>query len=257
MRGVSSRAMLTVVICSIDREKFRRVVEMYARVLHGVEHEIVGVHDARSMCEGYARAMSRARGERVLFSHDDVELLGGNVGARVARGFEAFDVWGVAGATRVAGAGWVRAGPPHIYGQIAHRAGNEGVYTVCVYSAPSRRVGGMRVLDGVLLGATREAVERVGFDGSTFGGFHLYDVDFSFRAHLEGLRVGVVCDLGVVHFSGGSFDARWEEDAARFESKHAGRLERPAQGRFQFSAVRVGSAEEALGVMTPEHWGAE
>lgn len=249
--------MLSVVICSIDREKFRRVVEMYARVLKGVEHEIVGVHDAASMSEGYNRGAARARGERLLFSHDDVALLVPDAGARMSGHFERFDVWGVAGATRVVGAGWVRAGPPHIYGQIAHQAGGAGPYTVCVYSAPRRWVAGVRVVDGVLIGATRGAVERVEFDEETFRGFHVYDVDFSLRAHLAGLRVGVACDLAPVHFSGGAFDANWEADAARFEAKHAGVLERGPEGRFQFSAVVVRTAEEARGIMAPGHWEGE
>ncbi len=249
--------MLSVVICSIDREKFGRVAAMYARVLKGVEHEIVGIHDAASMSEGYNRGAKRARGDRLLFSHDDVALLAADAGARVTTHFERFDVWGVAGATRVAGAGWVRAGPPHIYGQIAHQAGGAGAYTVCVYSAPRRWVGGIRVVDGVLIGASREAVERVGFDAETFRGFHVYDVDFSLRAHESGLRVGVACDLAPVHFSGGAFDVNWEADAARFEAKHAGVVERAPAGRFQFSAVVVRTAEEALGIMTPGHWEGE
>lgn len=249
--------MLSVVICSIDRVKFARVAAMYARVLKGVAHEIVGVHDARSMSEGYNRGAKRARGARLLFSHDDVELLAPDAGARIGGHSEAFDVWGVAGATRVAGAGWVRAGPPHIYGQITHQPGGAGPLTVCVYSAPRRAVGGMRVIDGVLIGATRASVERVGFDEETFQGFHVYDVDFSLRSHLAGLRVGVACDLGVLHYSGGAFDAKWEADAARFEAKHAERILPAPEGRFQFSALVVRTPAEALAAMSPGHWAAE
>ena len=41
--------MISVVICSVTPEKYKAVCASYARCLAGTPHEIVGVHDARSL----------------------------------------------------------------------------------------------------------------------------------------------------------------------------------------------------------------
>ncbi len=51
-------------------------------------------------------------------------------------------------------------------------------------------------------------------------GFHGYDVDFTLRAAQAGWRLAVASDLGVVHRSYGSFDARWEATARKVTAKH-------------------------------------
>jgi len=59
------------------------------------------------------------------------------------------------------------------------------------------------------------------FDQVMFDHFHLYDIDFSYRAYLRGYRLAVCRDIFLVHDSGGSFDAVWKEYRKRFESKFA------------------------------------
>jgi hypothetical protein len=64
-----------------------------------------------------------------------------------------------------------------------------------------------------------EAVEEVAFDSATFDGFHLYDIDFSDRAHLAGFRVSVTHDIVIAHKSAGNFDETWKICANRFLAK--------------------------------------
>ena len=88
-----------------------------------------------------------------------------------------------------------------------------------VYNPAPDVSAGLQAIDGVFMAATREAVAATGFDATAFDGFHLYDIDFSYRAHLAGLRVGVTSDIVLRHDSEGGFDARWEEYARRFVAK--------------------------------------
>jgi hypothetical protein len=60
---------------------------------------------------------------------------------------------------------------------------------------------------------------RVGFDESTFDGFHFYDLDFSYRAARAGLRLAVTTNIVAVHESVGRFDADFEKYGARFRGK--------------------------------------
>ena len=96
-----------------------------------------------------------------------------------------------------------------------------GVWTFSIRSA---RPCDLVILDGVLLAARREVFTAVPFDAETFDGFHLYDVDWSYRASRSGFRLGVASDLLIVHASRGAYDEVWQYYADRFCAKHgAGR----------------------------------
>ena len=60
----AGRPRISVVICSIDPRKFERVTASYRQRFAGHALEIIGVHDARSLAEGYNRAATRATRRR-------------------------------------------------------------------------------------------------------------------------------------------------------------------------------------------------
>jgi GT2 family glycosyltransferase len=214
--------LISVIICSRDDHKWERVSAMYRGVLPDAEQ--IRIADARSLSEGYNRGMWQATGDYLVFSHDDVEVLNGDsFAARVSEHLDRFDVIGVAGTTRVVHPGWTIAGVGHVHGRIA-TPGAGGSFGVFFYSREREPVGEIQALDGVWLAAKREVARQLQFDARTFDGWHLYDVDFSFRSHLAGFQVGVCPDLNLLHFSGGNYDDAWEVYARRFLGKHAGRF---------------------------------
>ena len=95
-----------------------------------------------------------------------------------------------------------------------------------------------------------------GWDAQTFTGWHLYDTDFSYRAHLAGLRCGIVSDLHLLHYS--HFEKRGVEQsrdfrvpAKAFFEKHKATLP-PVPPKWLAWApgrVKVDTREEALEVM--------
>ncbi|MCL4760200.1 MAG: hypothetical protein KJ018_00160 [Burkholderiales bacterium] len=207
-----------VVVCSNRPARFARAVAAYRRALAGVPLQIVGIHDARSLCEGFLRGLRASRGDVVLLSHDDVDILAPDFAARLFGALARFDVVGVAGATRLTGPAWGWAGHPHVHGWITHRPGGNGEWRPAFWS-PWPLVAQAVVLDGVFIAARRDVFDAVGFDAAAFDGFHCYDVDFTWRAARAGLRIGVCGTLGLVHDSLGTFDARWQAYAARFVAK--------------------------------------
>jgi hypothetical protein len=235
---------ISVVICSVDSDKFQRACALYERLLTGVTHEIVGIHDARSLCEAYNRALRDAQGEIVIFSHDDVDILAPDFAAKLVAALGRFDVIGVAGATRAAGPAWSWAGHPHVHGWITHRSAANGGWLVSI-SSPWPIVGGAEVLDGVLLAGWRRAFEAVTFDATTFDGFHFYDVDFTLRAARAGWRVGICAELLLVHESEGRFDADWRRYADRFRAKYP-ELDAPVGVSHRYEARMPGTREAAM-----------
>src|SRR5688572_18782910 len=160
------------IICSIDAAKFEAVTRAIGQRMAGEPHEIIGIHDARGICEGYNRGAARAVGERLVFCHDDIDLLGDDFSRRLAAGLAAYDLIGVAGTDKLVAASWLSAGPPHIFGQVAHVLTDPGGgYMIDQYGIPRRVIDrGIQALDGLFLAARRAVWERLRFDEETFGG---------------------------------------------------------------------------------------
>ena len=227
--------MVSIIICSIDDGRYASVSEDYRRSFAGIPHEIIRIDDARSLAEGYNRGIDRAGGDFLLFSHDDIRIVTRDFGARCLAHLQSCELLGIAGSAVLAGSSWINAGWPHTAGQvggdiIGGDAHERGTIAVSVFGSGPELVGGMRALDGVVLFVRRALAQELRFDQETFDGWHLYDIDFSFRAVLAGHQLAVANDLLVVHASQGRFGPEWEGYARRFMKKFDGEL--PAPGTF-------------------------
>jgi GT2 family glycosyltransferase len=123
-------------------------------------------------------------------------------------------------------------------------------YVVFPFGVHSRSASEIQAIDGLFFAARRSVVEKVGFDAATFDGFHHYDLDFSFAAHLAGFRLGIVNDIPILHASWGGQNEDWKRYAARFTGKYAGRLHPMAPRPFSYSWVHVRTRAEMIEVMT-------
>jgi hypothetical protein len=214
----AARQSLSIVVCSNRNARYATMVASYDRALGDWPHEFVRIADATSLAGGYQRGLTAASGEVVIFSHDDVELLASDFGARLTRRLAECDLLGIAGATRATGPAWPYAGWPWLHGSVIYPEGRG--YRVAVYSRGVPLARGIRVMDGVFLAMKRDAALRIGWDAETCDGFHGYDVDFTLRAAQAGLALAAASDLGVVHQSSGSFDEHWIAAARKLAARH-------------------------------------
>jgi GT2 family glycosyltransferase len=246
--------MFSIITCSIQPEKFNAVGLMYQQVFAGTQWELIGIHDAKSLAEGYNRGVDRARGDVLIFAHDDIEVLSPRLPQRLMNHLEKFDLIGLAGTTRLIAPGWVFAGPPYIFGQVAHPAPDGPLINVAIYGVPRRAIGGIQALDGLFMACRRSLLNRIKFDELTFDGFHHYDTDFSHNAFRNGLRVGVVCDINLFHQSGGNYDEKWHRSAEKFTQKWlAHQYPLPAR-KFVWAGIQVATKAECLEIMNPTYW---
>lgn len=223
--------LVSVIICSIDPHQFAQASASWRRALAGVDCEVVGIHDARSLAEGYERGIDRARGELLVFSHDDVDVVTPDSAARLQAHLARFDLIGIAGTKRLVGGGWYFAGDPHDFMLVISPHPQTGRPVLLLEGAGPLIVPDIQALDGVFFATKATIARELRFDAATFDGFHLYDLDFSFRAHLHGCRLAVCRDLVLVHASSGSFDPNWNEYRLRFEAKFAAVLPAPVARR--------------------------
>ncbi|SRR5216684_3186832 len=206
--------MLSVIVCSIQPEKQRAIRAEYTRALTGEAHELILIDNARSLCEAYNRGFADCRGEIIIFSHDDIEILSTRFTTILEESLASLDLVGVAGTSRLAGSSWNSAGKPYLHGRIIHAV--NGYALLDDFGPPSENV---EALDGVFLAARRQVCEAVPFDDKTFDGFHFYDLDFSHRAFLRGFKIGT-CEIELAHHSLGLRDSEWRRYADRFVAKH-------------------------------------
>jgi GT2 family glycosyltransferase len=241
---------ISIVICSIDDERFRQVTASYAERMGDARYEIIRIPDARSLCEGYNRGLDQSSGDVVIFSHDDIEILTPDFRERLTGHLRLFDVVGIAGTTRLLDGRWNSAGQPWVHGQCVQPALGDGEgYNVEIYGqAEHLAQPNIHALDGVFLATRRAAAKEVRFDAKTFDGFHLYDIDFTFRAFRAGLRLGVCNDILLYHASRGGYrDPAWRTYFERFQRKFARKLDPGPPGVATLHAREpVRTKEEAL-----------
>ncbi len=235
VRGVS------VLICSPSAERAAKAEAMHRRLFAEVPHEIVVIGNARSMAEGYNRALAQARYELVVLAHDDIEILNPDFAARLLRALDRHDLIGIAGTRKLDGGAWHLAGYPQLAGQIGMPSPDDG-YVVTLYDVATPETGGLQALDGLFLACRRETALRLAFDADAFDGWHLYDLDFSLRAARAGLDCASCNDLLIVHGSQGRYDENWRKYAERFLAKH--KLQAAAAAQPEFISLGVRSAEE-------------
>jgi GT2 family glycosyltransferase len=241
--------MFSFIICSINQPRFQAICANITSIMAQTPFEIVRIADAGSLAEGYNRGFAASRGEFLVFCHDDIEILAMDFPIRLAKHFEKFDVVGVAGTSRLICGAWISAGPPFIFGQVAHVNRQNNCYDISIYGVTGRAKGNIQAVDGLFIAAKREVLQKVFFDAATFDHFHLYDLDFSFSAHLAGYKVAVANDLLIVHASGGSYDQRWQTYKQRFETKHKAHLQTARPLQYQMGLIRVATKADAAAAM--------
>ncbi|MDR0565045.1 MAG: glycosyltransferase family protein [Azoarcus sp.] len=220
---MNPNASFSVIVCSIDALKFTQTSQCYERILNGFSYEIIGIHDAHSLAEGYNRAINRSRGDFLIFSHDDILILDSCFGHKISRRLQDFDILGMAGSRRAEGACWFSSG--NLFGAIAHAYLDENKLELSLWSThPWPVVDGIQCIDGLCIMTRRDVAEEIRFDETTFDGFHLYDLDFSFSAWQAGKKLGVCCDIPVIHASTGSYDKKHAYYSRLFIEKHRSAL---------------------------------
>ncbi len=235
---------ISAIICSIRPEYFANIKTKLTAQFARHRFEVIGIHDAKSLCEAYNRGAARSYGDILIFCHDDIDIVHADFGDRLLNHLASFDAVGVAGASKLVDADWGHAGLPHVHGQIIHKPPGQADALYFAAGLQAQVVENIQALDGVFIGMHRKVWETVRFDETTFDGFHVYDIDFSYRAHLAGYRLAVPLDLLLIHFSTGGYDLKWQAENKKFLRKFPALSGLPAVHRHSHLQVKLKTLEQ-------------
>lgn len=232
--AVDRLGAVTVGFCTVQPERAERARASLARALAPAAVTFDVIDDARSLAEAFNRILDRATGDVVVLCHDDIEVLDASIHDALADALAVADLAGVVGAERVTGPAVLWAGHPYLHGGIAYPR-DGGRIDATLFSLRRGVAGGMRALDGVFV-ALGPRARALRFDAATFDGFHFYDLDFTWRAYRQGLRLAVATGIHLAHLSEGDFGDSWQRYAERFRSRHPALAGVPAGPHHAYGA---------------------
>lgn len=177
-----------------------------------------------SLTEIYNKGLKDAKYDYVAFIHNDIEFDTKNWGLVLTKIFdnnEEYGIIGVAGSKFLHNSGKWWENTNSMYGIVNHQ--KDGKKWASVYSQESpNNLEEVLCLDGVFFAVDKNYIKNQ-FD-ETYKGFHFYDITFTFKNYLNGVKLGVTTDIRITHNSIGETNQQWEDNRQQFVNQYKDNL---------------------------------
>lgn len=177
----------------------------------GVPYDLFLYHntEGESLTKIYNNALGISKHDIILFIHDDIEFINGNIGSIVKNIFKnnkEYGIFGVAGsATFDEGGSWWNYNEK--YGQVLHRNGSNSWLT-CFSDAFNEDLKEVVVIDGLFMAVYRKRIKQK--FNEDFVGFDFYDITFCIDNYLtKEVKIGVTTKIKLAHMSIGERKPQW------------------------------------------------
>ncbi len=191
-----------------------------------------------SLTQVYNMALEKSSNDIVVLCHDDIYFEKNNWGNKVLKHFkrnEEFSILGVAGSRYLPPSGRWWEIPTEMFGVVNHE--HQGKKWTSKYSEPKgNKLDETIIVDGLFIALNKNKIKHKFHEDVK--GFHFYDVDFCFRNHLEGIKIGVFYDVRITHKSIGMTNDSWEKNRQQFVSTFTKKLPLLLPTKFEKRPVR-------------------
>ena len=251
--------MISVIVCSIKPPEWTLHERNVAKTVSAV-HEYIRVDNrnaATGICSVYNRGARQARGDILVFVHEDVFFMEQGWGGVLERKFSADPSVGLVG---VAGTqylcadkmSWNFAGRPFLKGRVVHELDGGKEFFMTAFSLDKADAGAVAV-DGLFFAVRRDLFKTIRFDEETFDKYHFYDLDICMQVRRTH-KIMVTWDILVKHLSAGKPDDVWRAYGHKFLEKHKNELPANCSGiEPDFSVKReMGISVDLKGKVTQE-----
>ena len=173
-----------------------------------------------SLTEVYNKILNDSKNNIVILCHDDIYFDSKNWGQKILNHFKRNDEYGIlglAGTTNMPKSAKWWEDFSKMRGIVNHEHGGkkwESKYS----SSLGNQIDDVVLVDGLFIVINKKNIKK-NFN-EEIGGFHFYDVDFSFRNFIEGVKIGVMYDVRVTHKSIGQTNEQWEKNREVFAEKY-------------------------------------
>jgi hypothetical protein len=177
----------------------------------------------KSLTQVYNEIIDESTNDIIIFCHDDIEFDTPNWGKRIIKHFEKsdFGILGVAGTTEMPKSGMWWEDKRKMVGIVNHK--HEGKKWESKYSKSwGDSISESCIVDGLFIAIDKTKIKER-FDENV-GGFHFYDVYFSVKNFLGGVKIGVIFNVRLTHLSIGQTNESWEEKRQVFSTEYEDKL---------------------------------
>jgi GT2 family glycosyltransferase len=177
------------------------------------------INNGESLTKSYNRGLKMVNNRIVVFCHDDIIFEKNGWARKLLENFKNSDygIIGIAGTTNLHESGRWWADPTKMVGSVKHR--NNGKTWESKYSGKFKnKIIETIIVDGLFFAIDKDKIKEE-FDESVKG-FHFYEIDFCFRNHLKGVKIGVTFDVKVIHKSIGQTNDEWDKNREFFIEKY-------------------------------------
>lgn len=218
--------MISIIICSINKAALQKVKENITNTI-GVPFEIIAIEnsiDSLGICTVYNKGATQAQYDIFCFMHEDIFFETIGWGHKVIAHLKPLSV----GLIGLAG-GCIKSWVPSSWSSLIYASEinyiqhfknggrQEKIYRTNTLEDDAV-IKKVVCIDGFWMCTRRDVFTKYTFDDKTFTGFHGYDIDFSLQV-FTGYEVAVIFDILVHHYSEGSFDKAWIENAILVSDK--------------------------------------
>jgi glycosyltransferase involved in cell wall biosynthesis len=173
-----------------------------------------------SLTEVYNKIINDSSNDIVVLCHDDIYFDTKNWGNKILNHFKRnkdYGVLGLAGTTNMPKSAKWWEDFSKMKGIVNHE--HEGKKWESKYSASKgNQLDDVVLVDGLFIVINKQNIKKNFNEG--IKGFHFYDVDFSFRNFIDGVKIGVMYDVRVTHKSIGQTNEQWEKNREVFAEKY-------------------------------------
>ncbi len=209
-------AMISIIICSRKADIPDSLKQNINETI-GSEYELCIIDNSKNQYNiftAYNEALKSAKGDLLIFAHDDVvRYHTQNWGKNIENHFAEDSQLGLIG---VAGSHFMPDFPAEWY--CCHTSSGGCIQTVNGKTENMQYLENFKndktlleavLVDGMWMCVRKKLFQIIRFDDRTFEGWHCYDTDICLQVINAGYKVGIVSDVLIEHTSFGTWNRQW------------------------------------------------
>jgi glycosyltransferase involved in cell wall biosynthesis len=231
VKSYKSSKKFLYVVSTRDSSKLNRIKNNVNKYSLHYDIDVVFVENDGDfgLAEFYNKVVESYEADYYIFAHDDVQILDEDWLTKLLKGFDDFDVIGVAGGSYYDPLNgiWCSVLNHNLNsGCVLHPKNGGKSFSYSNYGPGNREV---LVIDGLFMAIKADVLRDVPFKG--YGKYHFYDICMSLDSREAGYSVGVV-PINIEHDSIGSYSDSWMESLVEFRKDYGSDVFRLKKEKF-------------------------